>query len=124
MRIIIFIITVLVSVNVFGQPQLRTTGMPDMKPTVDSTQFIKLLSLKDLQIITQSLKDKMTVTEWEKVTQAIDKVYLARREEYLKSKDTASKKDKENPGSGVYYFKVPVANSGPNQIVTPPSAVR
>ena len=93
MRLTIIIITaILFSTICFGQP---IPGGGYQSPKVDSTQFVKLLSLKDLQIITQSLKDKMTVIEWEKVTQAIDQVYYKRREEYLKSKDTAKVKKPE-----------------------------
>ncbi len=78
MKLLITIIAILICTTGFSQ-----------KPAKDSLLNVQMISLRDLQIITKSLKDKMTVTEWEKVTQAIDKVYLVRREEYLKAKDTA-----------------------------------
>lgn len=99
MKYILIIITVLFCFNASAQQTYATPpgksrtlnqGYPEQK--IDSTQFVKLLSLKDLQEIAKSLEDKMTVTEWKKVTEAIDKVYLARRQEYLKSKDTAKTK--------------------------------
>lgn len=80
MKRLITIIAILFSVTLSAQ----------VRNPVDT---VKLISLKDLWQITQSLKDKMTVTEWEKVTKAIDNVYVPKRDEYLKSKDTAKKKD-------------------------------
>lgn len=94
MKPTILITVLFLSLNVMGQQYPKGLVPPPLLDSISKNKpapkkispHEQILSINDVAGFINSLKDKMTVTEWEKVLNAMEKLLAIRIEEWEKKK--------------------------------------